>query len=181
MVELTANSPFSDLLPVTVGDTVLAQTNWAPLSSVAPFNGQHMAAAKSLARAHGLAYPGPGQATCTGDARLIWFGHDSVMLSGVAAQDGLQALAAVTDQSDAWAAIQISGPQIADVLARLVPIDLRWAQFGDGATARTSFGHMNVSITRVAPDALVILVFRSMVQTLISEVKEAMEAVAARG
>ena len=89
--------------------------------------------------------------------------------------------AAVIDQSDAWASVVLRGSSAVDVLARLVPTDLRPTVFGAGATARTLVGHMSVSITRTEADAFLILVFRSMAQTLIEEITEAMEAVAARG
>ena len=66
-------------------------------------------------------------------------------------------------------------------MARLVPVDLRTQAFGVGATCRTLVGHMSSSITRIEKDRLLIMVFRSMAETLVAELKEAMEAVVDRG
>jgi sarcosine oxidase subunit gamma len=62
-----------------------------------------------------------------------------------------------------------------------VPVDLRAAQFGPGATARTELAHMAASVTRLEDGAFLVMVFRSMAQTLLHDLKSAMEAVAARG
>ena len=75
----------------------------------------------------------------------------------------------------------LSGAASVDVLARLVPVDLRRTAFPQGHTCRTLVNHMTASVTRQDEDAFLILVFRSMAQTLVEELHEAMEAVALRG
>ena len=67
------------------------------------------------------------------------------------------------------------------MMARLVPVDLRPQVFKRGHTARTELQHMMASITRVGPKTLQIMVFRSFADTLVHDLKRAMEAVAARG
>ncbi len=99
---------------------------------------------------------------------------------GIAPDASLGQHAAVVDQSDAWCAVSLSGGTAEDVLARLVPVDLRRAQFKRGHTVRTQVGHMMTSVTRTGPDSFMILVFRSMAVTLIHELKQAMQFVAAR-
>ena len=90
-------------------------------------------------------------------------------------------VAALVDQSDAWAVVRLEGEGAEDVLARLVPVDLRLVSFPMGATARSKIGHMSGSVTRVGEDAFWLMVFRSMAETLVHDLKSAMEAVAARG
>ena len=78
-------------------------------------------------------------------------------------------------------AVQLRGARAVDVLARLVPVDLRAAQFKRGHTVRTDLMHMTASITATGANTFLILVFRSMAQTLVHDLKTAMEGVASRG
>ncbi len=111
----------------------------------------------------------------------MWFGRDLVLLIGPEPHGSLARHAAIVDQSDAWAVVRLQGAGAEAVLARLVPVDLRAAHFKRGHTLRSQLQHMNVSITRVAADAFQIMAFRSMAQTLVHDLKTAMEGVAARG
>ena len=43
----------------------------------------------------------------------------------------------MTDQSDGWTVLALSGAAAVDVLARLVPVDLRLAAFPVGGALRT--------------------------------------------
>jgi len=87
----------------------------------------------------------------------------------------------VVDQGDGIAAVRLEGGGARDVLARLVPLDLRDGSFPEGATARTLLNHMAVTLTRVGAEAWEILAMRSMAATLVRELAEAMRHVAARG
>lgn len=102
------------------------------------------------------------------------------MLIGAAPDKGLLELAGVTDQSDAWAVVEISGNGVEEVLARLVPMDLRGATFKKGHTARTMVQHMSAAITRVGPKSFEIMVMRSMARTLVHDLETAMQSVVAR-
>jgi heterotetrameric sarcosine oxidase gamma subunit len=181
VVELAATPAASAHLPLTLDAWRLDIVDPGPLTSIAPFAGQQAAVSRVLKSAYGLEFPQPNETVTTGAVRAIWFGRDLALLAGAAPDGTLARHAALTDQSDAWAAFALTGAGMEDVLARLVPLDLRRKAFGDNRTCRTLLAHMNVSITRTGADSLMILVFRSMAQTLIEEVQEAMEAVAARG
>lgn len=128
-----------------------------------------------------MVLPPANQSFAQNGARLIWFGRETYLLAGALPETDVAKHAAVSDQSDAWACVELSGAGGEAVLARLVPIDLRIAHFAPDATARTLVGHMNAAITRTSGDRMLIMVFRSMASTLVEEIKEAMEAVAARG
>lgn len=179
MVDLKAQTPVAGLLPLHVGTVSLEEVDLGQVHALSPF-GDTSLVAEVLERAHGLAWPKPGRATGKAGARAIWFGRDDVLLAGPAPHGDLARDAAVVDQSDGWAAVRISGEDAVDVLARLVPIDLRESTFKRGHTARTMVQHMNASITRTGPQALLVLVMRSMAGTLVHDLKSAMEAVAAR-
>lgn len=181
MVDLIPQSPCAGLVPVERGRCRLDEVDLGCLTSIAPFAGQTDALTKALSQAHGLTLPAPNQTASAADVQLTWFGQDLFLLAGLQPDPALAQHAALTDQSDAWATLTLKGTDGVDVLARLVPIDLRPMHFATGQTARTLLGHMTVSITRLDAETLLILVFRSMAQTLIHEVKVAMEATASRG
>ena len=180
VAELIAKTPASGLLPLTIGSVELREVECGHLTSLAPFNGKEKALSQALKVTHGAALPGPNRATGKEGARVIWFGLNHVLLIGPAPNIELAEYAAMTDQSDAWTAVQLRGERAADVLARLVPVDLRAASFKRGHTVRTDLMHMTASITSTAVNTFLILVFRSMAQTLVHDLKMAMEGVAAR-
>ncbi|HBS51112.1 MAG TPA: sarcosine oxidase subunit gamma [Rhodobacteraceae bacterium] len=181
MSELIAKSPCAGLLPAEAGGLRLSEAELGALTTLAPFRGAEKAATRALKAAHGLAWPEPGQATGEANKRAIWFGRAHVLLAGPAPDASLARHAALTDQSDGWAAVRLEGAGLEHALARLVPIDTRPAALSPGRTARTQLGHMTVSLTRLEEHAVLILAFRSMAATLVHELKTAMEAVAARG
>ncbi|WP_299917904.1 sarcosine oxidase subunit gamma [uncultured Roseobacter sp.] len=180
MVDLVAKSPGAGVLPVTVGALTLAEVDLGHLTSVAPYIGQEEAASAALKSAHGMAFPAPNRATGKEGARAIWFGRGMALLAGPAPDAALATPSALTDQSDAWACVTLTGDGAEDALARLVPVDLRAVHFKRGHTVRSLIMHMNGSITRIGADCFLILVFRSMVGTLVHDLKQAMEGVAAR-
>lgn len=180
MVDLVAASPMSGL-ELTVGGVTLAEVELGPLTSIAPYRGQMPALSEAMKAAHGLGFPDPNRSTVHKGARALWFGREMALLAGVGPDSGLSAFAAMTDQSDAWACATLSGEGIEDVLARLVPLDVRPSVFRQGHTARSLIGHMTGSVTRVAADRILLMVFRSMAGTLHHELERAMESCATRG
>ena len=99
------------------------------------------------------------------------------MVAGAVSLDGL---AAVTDQTDAWAVIHIEGQGVEDVLARLVPVDLRGPVFKKNHVTKTMLGHMSVTIKRVGSRGFEIMVMRSMAATLVHDLHVAMRGVGLR-
>lgn len=179
MAELIAKTPCDGVLPLSAGTVTASEEDLGVLTSLASFKGADLSAA--LKDAHGMAAPAPNRATGKSGSRAIWFGREQVLLAGPSPDAALAQHAALTDQSDAWAIIRVDGDAARDVLARLVPVDLRPAHFKRGHTARTLIMHMNGSVTRVGENTYILMVFRSMAATLVHDLKSAMEAVAARG
>jgi sarcosine oxidase subunit gamma len=56
----------------------------------------------------------------------------------------LAGVAAVVDQSDAYAVVRAEGPAAREALQKLLPIDLHPRAFGPGDAAATSLGHIGV-------------------------------------
>lgn len=181
MDKLVAKSPCDGLLPLTVGAVTLSEEDVGAIHSISPLKGQKKAVSDALKSAHGMTYPAPNRATGKAGSRAVWFGHAQALLMGPSPDASLAGPAIVVDQSDAWTVVRLDGQGVEDVLARLVPIDLRSTHFKRGHTARTLLFHMTASITRVGENAFQIMVFRSMAQTLVHDLKRAMEGVASRG
>lgn len=180
MVDLIAKTPLLSMKPVKIGAVTLSEVDLGVLTSLAPYRGRDKDLSIALKAAHGMTLPGPGKATGKAGARAIWFGNRAVLLAGPAPESALGEIAAVVDQSDAWTAVRLEGPEADQVLARLTPIDLRASAFRRGHTARTDLQHMMASITRLSDQVFLILVFRSMGDTLVHDLCGAMEGVAAR-
>ena len=181
MVELIERTPCDGLLPLTIGGVSLTEDLPAAMTSIAPYAGQAKPLNAALQAAHGVDFPAIGRSTGKAGARMIWFGQSMALLQGPVAAAELAEFAALTDQSDAWAVVRLDGIGAADVLARLVPVDLRGQSFKRGYTVRTELAHMMASITRIGPDAFQVMVFRSMARTLVHDLKTAMAAMLARG
>jgi len=181
VVDLIAQTPLNNMTPRTIGQVTLTEVDLGCLTSIAPYAGRIGQTGEALKTAHGMAWPAVGRMTGKDGARAIWFGRDMVLLAGPTADTALSIHAALTDQTDAWTAVELSGARAQDVLARLVPVDLDPATFKRGHTARTQVQHMNGSITRLGTESFLIMVFRSMAGTLLHDLERAMASVAARG
>jgi sarcosine oxidase subunit gamma len=177
VVELKETSPFAGLLPLTLGTVTVEEMDLGPMTSLSAFGD----AATLLRAAHGLDWPKSGETTRNGDVRCLWFGLRDVLLTGAVPDARLAGQAAVVDLSDGWAVAEVHGAGSIDVLARLVPLDLRDASFAPGRTARTQVGHMHASVTRLEADRFMVMVYRSMAGTLVHDLERAMAAVASRG
>lgn len=187
MAELKAKTPYETATGGASGPErmevtpfVAVEADPGSLTSIAPYKGQGAALSAALAAAHGMAWPGPNRMTGKQGAQALWFGRDMALLMGPVPDPSLAAHAALTDQTDAWSVVDLSGPGVENVLARLVPVDLRRSRFEDGHTARTMIGHMSASVTRTGAESFRLMVFRSMAKTLFRELHHAMIGVSAR-
>jgi sarcosine oxidase subunit gamma len=179
VVSLLSRPVFEGLLPVAAEGLTLADATPARITSVAPLAGMEARVDAALRRL-GLGWPAPNRATRKGTSACLWSGRGQAFLVGCEPA-GLDGLAALTEQTDGWAVMQLTGKGAAEVLARLVPVDLRQQAFATGHVARAPVNHMMAVIERQGADAFRIFVFRSMAATAVHELSVAMRAVAARG
>ncbi len=177
MPELIAKTALDGQGALTLIGTTLAPVDLGIITSIAPFAGQVKAIDTAL-KPLGLSFPPPNTTAASGAARLVWTGPDQALLIGADAPD-LGTAAATTDQSGGWSALRLSGARVADVMARLCPLDFRPSAFAPGQAARAQLGHMN-AVFWAEKDALMILTFRSMAQTAWDECAHALTALAAR-
>ena len=179
MVELYPTPAAETALPVKIGDVSVSEVATS-LFLVAPFNEKSAQAATVLNTQMGLEWPAVHELKRTGGAYALWFDHAHIALMGFEPSTKLTRYAAVTDVSDGWCIVDVSGPSVRDVLARLTPLDLRPKSFKTGMTQRSMIMHMQASITCLGKFRFRMMVFRSMAQTLVHELTTAMESVAAR-
>ena len=172
MADLIAVTPLAGLLPVTVGRVTISEIVPAHLTSVAPYKGKEEAVSAALQDAVGAGLTPAGRRS----GAVTWFGHGVWMVAGDVAPPG----AAVTDQSDAWAVVSVQGDAAEDVLARLVPVDLRVRHFAEGDVAKTMLAHLAVTIVRTGADSFEIMAMRSMGRTLVHDLETAARGLAAR-
>jgi heterotetrameric sarcosine oxidase gamma subunit len=175
VADLAAAGPFEGLdLPVAAGRCRLAALPEVLRTAVAPFAGQEAAVAARL----GVALPPPGRAQALPHGRVVWAAIGLWLVEGPEVA-GLDGVAALTDQTDAWAGLALTGPDADAVLARLVPLDLAPEAFPEGAAARSLLRHLPLLIVR-RPEGFALLVPRSYAATAVREIGEAMRGVAAR-
>ena len=141
MVDLVAKSPCDGLLPITVGPFRLIEEDMTVATVLQPYAGQNKALSTALEKAHGMKLPGVNRSTGKAGARALWFGQDQHLLMGPVPDGSLGAHAALVDQSDAWTIVRLEGEAAEEVLARLVPVDLRPEVFKRGHTVRTDLMH----------------------------------------
>lgn len=161
--------------PLILAGTTLAENPQEQITAIAPYPGQHTALNRAL-KALKLSFPQANSFSESGTIRLAWSGRDQAFLIGATAPADLPA--ALTDQSDAWVSLHLSGPQAAATLARLVPLDLRG--ISRGQSLRSGLNHMPLLLMVEGPDHFTLMTYRSMARTAWHELHEAMTRIEAR-
>ncbi|MDO5630793.1 MAG: sarcosine oxidase subunit gamma [Paracoccus sp. (in: a-proteobacteria)] len=175
---MTDLPPFSAL-----GDTTPRQAICGPLT-ICENSGLGLA---SLALRRGMARPSPFGLTLPAVGRYVtgakvaafWTGPDQWMIEGPdrAETDFARDVAAqtpgcsVTEQTDGFAAIEITGPAIPALMERLVNLDP--LHFGPDSATRTGLHHQSVFVIRRAEDHLAIIGMRSAMGSLWHAVTQA--------
>lgn len=176
MTDLKAKRPL-DGYDKIIGDTRIVALVPGRVTSVAPYPGSDT---DTVLGALGLRFPAPGETYASGRSRIVWAGRQLAFLIDAEPPEGLSEVAALTDQSDGWVWVHVTGPGAADALARLCPLDLRPAAFATGTSAKSLIGHMQALILRTSKTGFELAVFASMADTLRHELEAAARAVAAR-
>ena len=179
MVDLYSTPAAATALPLKIGtvSTVEVETS---LFLVAPFDKKSRQAAAVLYAEMGLQWPETHKLERTGASYALWFDHAHIALMGIHPPAKILQYAAVTDVSNGWCIVDISGSNVRDVLARVTPLDMRVKSFKTGMTQRSMLMHMQASISCFGKSKFRLMVFRSMALTLVHDLTMAMESVAVR-
>ncbi|MGF3023819.1 sarcosine oxidase subunit gamma [Methylobacterium aquaticum] len=137
--------------------------------------GKRAELAQRLRQATGLALPeGPhrttaGRMTALGTGPRSWLVMEEGGEPGLADRlaEALGPLAAVSDQSDGYAVLRLTGAHVRDVLAKGIALDLHPRAFGPGSAAVTNCAHLGVTLWQIdeAP-TFELAVFRSYAGSL---------------
>ena len=164
---LTAQSPLGGYETITDGASLIEVTGLS-MVSVAPLAGSQpafkMGIAKlfktdksdSLEPCATMALDQSGKQRCIlmPSAQNQWFlcfdddGANPIDAAKALLGKGLSKQMAMTDQSDSWVILALSGQQSRQTLARICPINCGVSAMPIGTTARTSMEHLGAIITR---------------------------------
>jgi len=162
-------------------DVTIAEITGRSIVSIAVPNGGLAALKTAVSKQMKLDLPGPGRLTRTksGDAMLVWTSPDQFLYlfdemgSHPAKSVGtaLAGKAHVTDQSDAWACLEIAGSRKPEALERICPIDLHPDKFETGMATRTMIEHLGMLILRDQSDRFLVLSARSSAQSMLQAIE----------
>lgn len=164
-IQLTSVEAFDGLLK-PVGDlrpagVKVRERSTLALATIMVRKGKRADLANRIDDCFGCALPDAGRRTEANDLALVSTGPGTWLAcsetGGYAFSESfaemLPGLASVTDQSDAFAILRLSGPRVKAVLAKGVFLDLDDAAFPEGRAAATQCGHVGVTLWRLANDA----------------------------
>jgi len=164
--ELAARSPLGGYKFETDAISITEIVQRGIVSVATPKAGEKMLA-QSIATQFSTALPTPGKSTgsAVSSARLLGLASDQffVVFDDVDNTEpariinALQPSAYLTDQSDTWVSIRVSGPACREALERICPIDLRDESFSVGAVARTAMEHLGTIIYREDDQSFVLM------------------------
>ena len=179
MIKLLPKSAAYGLTPIKVSNTEIIENDMVTLTSISANIGKSNKLSEQLKKSHGMSLPHSGRASGREGARALWFGQHTLLV-GPKCDEKLNKFAILTDQSDAWVVLRMSGDLIEDVLMRLSPVDVRLKTFKVGSVVRTGLLHVNVTLHRIGTNTIDVYGFRSMAKTLCHELTQALSSVAAR-
>jgi heterotetrameric sarcosine oxidase gamma subunit len=183
---MNPRSSFAGLpLPQSTGGVTIRERDGLGIATILARKGQAGALAERLQDRLGITLPqGATHSTAPG-LRIAGTGPGAWIATHESAGNSFAAslaemigdLASVSDQSDGYAVVELSGYRVGEVLCRLVPIDVHPRVFKVGDVATTLSGHINVILWRLedGPDALPryqMALYRSFAESFASFVSE---------
>lgn len=131
----------------------------------------------------GTGVPGTRRLEMAGERGAVWFAPDELMLlvpyvdAGEAAARLDEALSGkphmALDVSDARVVLRLTGPLVAEVLAKGAPCDLSERAFPPGAARRTHLGGVAVAFWRLDAETWEVVAFRSHAHHLMAWLEDA--------
>jgi sarcosine oxidase subunit gamma len=161
-VVIDAQSAFAGL-PAVPAERGLAATERAGLSiaSLSVRRGQGAAVRDRVAADFGIALPDGARRVAAGAVAAAGTGPGTWLFTRENGANGLAAdlkaavgdTASVADQSDAYAVLRLTGPELRETLAKLVPLDLHPRAFKVGDVAATLASQIGVLLWRLEDGA----------------------------
>ncbi len=172
MANLTLQSPLSGHSRKYLGITLREMSDFE-IVSIAVVNGEETNFGKMFKKAFDAAPPSPATFSQTKTGKVLWTGQSQYFLFQDGQDDRLdEALAKTfegkaytTLQTDGWAAVEVAGSRVHDLLERFIPLDISHAKIGFGA--RTTAHHMSVLVMKTSEDTYELLTPRSSSKTFL--------------
>jgi sarcosine oxidase subunit gamma len=159
---LEPRSPFSTLpVPARTGDGVrVADRDGLRIASVLARKKGHVELAESVRQRWGIELPRGPCRRAAGPLAFVGVGLDAWLAVHEPGDDGfadslvasIGNWACISDQSDGYAVLRISGPCARDTLCKLVPIDLHPRAFRVDQVASTVAHHLGVTLWRLGDE-----------------------------
>ncbi len=160
--KLVSAPPLAGYTMQAEGVSLMAPADLSIVAMALPL-GDEAKALKAVKTGYGIDLPDPGKSveTSKGDARIIRLSSDQAFAVFTHATPDAEETVAkytkaalyLTDQTDVWSGLEISGPKSRAALERICPIDLHPAAFAEGDAARTTMEYLGVLIIRTGGDS----------------------------
>ena len=161
--KLSSKSPLDEFVLEADGARLDEIKGFALISIAAPHLGERELKS-ALKNTLGIDLPKPGfssRSETTPDITLMSVGRDQWFVRFLETEkssvdwvvDAVGNYAAITDQSDSWAQIELSGISARMSLECVLPVDTDPSIFPEGAVSRTVLEHLGVIVTRQPNDA----------------------------
>ena len=108
VIKLLPKSAAYGLTPIKVSNTEIIENDMLTLTSISANIGKSNKLSEQLKKSHGMALPNKGRATGRDGARALWFGQHALLV-GPKPDKKLTEFGILTDQSDAWVVLRMSG------------------------------------------------------------------------
>lgn len=156
---LTPTTPLAEY-EKSFGATRLSEATGLALVSIAIPIGGEAALAQEIGRAFGLEMPDALTVSTGAGRHLLRLSADQLMMvwpdtaadPSQAVRHALGTTGYVTDQTGAWAVLDLNGPLTGAVLERISPLDHDPGSFPAGRFARTVMEHLSVVVISLGPD-----------------------------
>lgn len=165
------------------GDTHLSEQSALDIVSVATPNGGHDSLNTLMMQKVGAEIPLAGRISRSADSTvLLGLQSDQCFLISETQRlkpaHELKSLlgdaAYLSDQSDSWAVLDLTGPMCLQALERICPVDISASAFDMDAVARTSMEHLSVIIHRLGHDGFRLYSPRSSADSFLHAVTESL-------
>ncbi len=170
----------------TIGALTITERPDVALASVAVRRGRDDAFAEAARDLIGAPWPEAAMSSGSGPVRAFWTAPGQWMVEApFATHEDIAArlkarlveAASVTEQTDGWVVLDVSGPTVNGLFARLCPLDLE--VLPNGATNRTLLHHMGCFVlVRAAGTLVTVLGPRSSAGSLHHALTEAAHSIA---
>ena len=108
VIKLLPKTAAAGLTPIKISNTTIIEIDTLTLTSISANKGKSEKLSEQLKKSHGMSLPHSGRASGREGARALWFGQHTLLV-GPKCDEKLTKFAMLTDQSDAWVVLRMSG------------------------------------------------------------------------